>query len=289
MTLEQFHVSGDTTLTWLNGGDTNMDGGAMFGVVPKPLWSRKYPVNEKNQIELRCDPVLIQAEGRNMIMEGGIGRGRLSEKAMKNYGVTEESSVEENLSDLGLSPDDISDVLMTHMHFDHSMGLTKETAEGRKPMYPNAVIWVNEIEWEEMKNPNIRSRNTYFKENWDAIEHQVKTFKKEKEVVPGIRLIHTGGHSAGHCILNISRGDREIWHMADIMPTHAHQNVLWVLAYDDYPLDSIEKKQEYTLPAIEQGAWFMFYHDYKYRMLRWDENGKEIVESLLREEAEESE
>ncbi|WP_147805311.1 YtnP family quorum-quenching lactonase [Alkalicoccus halolimnae] len=287
MTLEQFRVSDDTTLTWLNGGVTNMDGGAMFGVVPRPLWSKKYPVNEKNQIELRCDPVLIQVPGKNLLMEAGIGKGRLSEKALRNYGVTEEAAIEENLNELGLSAEDIDEVLMTHMHFDHSMGLTKETAEGRRPMYPNAVIWVNETEWEEMRTPNIRSKNTYFKENWDAIEHQVRTFKEEKEVFPGIRLIHTGGHSAGHCILNISRGDKNIWHMADIMPTHAHQHVLWVLAYDDYPMDSISKKQEFIPSAIENGNWFMFYHDYKYRMLRWDESGKEIIESLERKEAEE--
>ncbi|SDO13580.1 YtnP family quorum-quenching lactonase [Alkalicoccus daliensis] len=283
MALEKFHVSEDTTLTWLNGGVTHMDGGAMFGVVPRPLWTKKYPVNEKNQIELRTDPILIQMPDRNILLESGIGNGRLSEKAMRNYGVTEEAQLDKNLKELGLTRNDIDTVMMTHMHFDHACGLVLETEDGPAPAFPNAEIWTSQIEWEEMQHPNIRSRNTYFRENWEPVKHLVKTFSDSREIAPGIEMVHTGGHSAGHSIIHISRGDRDIWHMADIMPTHAHQNVLWVLAYDDYPMDSIEKKQKYITPALEREDWFLFYHDYKYRMLRWDKSGKEIAESLNRD------
>lgn len=282
MALEQFQGN-EMTLTWLNGGDTHMDGGAMFGVVPKPLWSKKYPVNEKNQIELRSDPILIQTGDRNIILEAGMGNNRLSEKALRNYGVTEEAKLAESLEKLGLTLKDIDTVMMTHMHFDHASGLVTETEEGPKPTFPNAEIWTSEIEWEETRNPNIRSRNTYFKENWQPVEHQVKTFHTHKEIAPGIEMIHTGGHSAGHSIVHFQDQKRNIWHLADLMPTHAHQHVLWVLAYDDYPMDSIAKKQEYLLPAIEKEDWFMFYHDYKYRMIRWDETGKEVLDSLLRD------
>ncbi|QKS72099.1 MBL fold metallo-hydrolase [Paenalkalicoccus suaedae] len=283
MAQEQWKISEDTTLTWLNGGVTHMDGGAMFGVVPRPLWSKKYPANDANQIELRTDPILIQVDGKNILLEAGIGNGRLNEKQLRNYGVTEEASLEVGLKELGLTLADIDDVLMTHMHFDHASGLTTEVDGERKPAFPNATIWVQEIEWEEMRNPNIRSKNTYFKENWDAIAHQVKTFNSEHEIVPGVKQLHTGGHSAGHSIIHITRGERDIWHFADIMPTHAHQNVLWVLAYDDYPMDSIEKKQQFVAPAIQNEDWIMFYHDYKYRALRFSQDGKEIIDSLLKE------
>ncbi len=106
-------------------GVTNLDGGAMFGVVPKALWSRKYPANEKNQIELLTDPILIQMDGKNILIEAGLGKGKLSEKQLRNFGVTAESNVEESLEYLGLNPEEIDYVLMTHLHNDHVGGLTK--------------------------------------------------------------------------------------------------------------------------------------------------------------------
>ncbi|UCZ52328.1 MBL fold metallo-hydrolase [Bacillus shivajii] len=281
MALEQLKV-GDMTFTWLNGGVTHMDGGAMFGVVPKPLWSKKYPHNDKEQIELRTDPILIQVDNLNILVETGIGNGKFSDKAKRNFGITQESKIIDSLTALKLTANDIDHVLMTHMHFDHASGASKWENEELVPMFPNATFWVQETEWNELKNPNIRSKNTYFEENWKPIEHQVKNFQESVEVVEGIKLIHTSGHSNGHCILKIERGGKKVYHMADLMPTHAHQNVLWVLAYDDYPMDSIAAKQKYLLPAIEDGAWFIFYHDYKYRALKWDESGKEFVEAVLR-------
>ncbi|WP_096189781.1 YtnP family quorum-quenching lactonase [Evansella halocellulosilytica] len=281
MALEQWAI-GDMKMTWLNGGVTHMDGGAMFGVVPKPLWSKKYPLNENNQIELRTDPILIQVNDVNILIETGIGNEKFSDKAMRNFGITQEAKIEESLAALNLTVEDIDHVLMTHMHFDHACGATKWKNGEIVPTFPNATFWIQQTEWDELKNPNIRSRNTYFEENWKPIEHQVKNFKKSVEVVKGIQLIHTGGHSAGHCIVKIDRGGELIYHMADLMPTHAHQNVLWVLAYDDYPMDSIGAKQKYLLPAIENGAAFIFYHDYKYRVIKWDKSGKNMVETVVR-------
>ncbi|WP_203361447.1 MBL fold metallo-hydrolase [Bacillus sp. REN10] len=273
---------GELTLTWLNGGATNLDGGTMFGVVPKPLWSRKYPVNEKNQIELRTDPIFFQLEGKNILIEAGIGKDRLSDKQKRNYGVSEESQIEESLKQLGLTPDDIDIVLMTHMHFDHVLGLTKVVDGELTPAFPNAVIYTSETEWKEMREPNIRSKNTYWKENWEAITDQVQTFEGELEVVPGVKMIHSGGHSDGHSIIIIEQGGETLIHMADLMPTHAHQNVLWVMAFDDYPMDSIAMKQKYLPEGMQKGAWFIFYHDAMYRAVKWNENG-EIIDYVKRE------
>ncbi|MBU9721075.1 MULTISPECIES: YtnP family quorum-quenching lactonase [Bacillaceae] len=270
------------TFTWLNGGVTHMDGGAMFGVVPKPLWSCKYPVNDLNQIELRTDPILIQVDGLNLLVETGIGNGKFSEKQKRNFGITEESTLEEDLQQLGLTTDDIDHILMTHMHFDHASGAAKWEGEKLVPTFPNATIWVQKTEWEELRQPNIRSRNTYFEGNWKPIEHQVKTYQESVEVVNGVKLVHSGGHSAGHSILMIDRGGEKIVHMADLMPTHAHQNSLWVLAYDDHPMASISAKEKYLVPAIKEEAWFIYYHDYKYRAIKWDESGKEVQDAILR-------
>ncbi len=272
---------GQTTITWLKGGVTHMDGGAMFGVVPKPLWTRKYAVNEKNQIELRTDPLLIQRDGQNILLEAGIGNGKLNEKQKRNYGVEEESFIEESLHTLGLTTGDIHYVLMTHMHFDHACGLTKWKNGQLTSVFPNAKIMTSSVEWEEMQNPNIRSANTYWKENWEAVKEQVTTFDSQLSILEGLEMHHTGGHSDGHSIVIIRDGGETIVHMADLMPTHAHENPLWVLAYDDYPMTSIKNKQKWIAYGKQHQAWFTFYHDAIYRGIKWNENG-EIIDKLER-------
>ncbi len=273
---------GDLTLKWLNGGDTFLDGGAMFGVVPKPLWSKKYPCNERNQIELRTDPILIQKEGINLLIDSGIGFGRLNEKQLRNFGVTEESKLEASLLQLGLTPADIDYVLMTHLHFDHASGLTLQTEEGRQPAFPQAKIIVSDIEWNEMRQPNIRSRNTYWAENWEAIVNQVIPFSQEYQVLEEIKMIHTGGHSQGHSIICIESKGEKALHFGDLMPTHAHQNPLWVLAYDDYPMDSIYAKEKWVKKVLEEEWWVTFYHDAQYRAIKWNKDGM-ILDSVIRE------
>ncbi|QPC47272.1 YtnP family quorum-quenching lactonase [Mangrovibacillus cuniculi] len=279
--MEKLHI-GKFAVTWLRGGITQMDGGAMFGVVPKPLWSKKYPHNEKNQIPLRTDPLLIQVEGKNILLEAGIGNDLLTEKQQRNYGVSEESLVEQDLTSLGLTPNDIDIVCMTHVHFDHVLGLSKMQGGTRTSMFPNAEIYISEVEWNEMQNPNIRSRNTYWEENYRPIEKQVKTFKEEITIVEGLKMTHTGGHSNGHSVVTISSEGEHLIHMGDLMPTHAHFSPLWVLAYDDYPMTSIEQKQRFIQPQIEKDAWFTFYHDAVFRAVKFSSDGT-IQESIKRE------
>ncbi|PEZ09012.1 hypothetical protein CN326_04890 [Bacillus sp. AFS018417] len=276
---------GDIQVTWLQGGNTHLDGGAMFGVVPKSLWSRKYSHNDKNQIYLRTDPLLLQTKDGNMLIDSGIGNNKMNEKMKRNQGVTEESSVEQSLAQLGLKAEDIQYILMTHLHFDHASGLTKWEGEKLVPTFPNAKIYVSQTEWDEMRNPNIRSRNTYWKENWEPIVHQVHLFMEEVNVTDEIRMVHTGGHSDGHAVVVAQSQNETLLHLADLMPTHAHQNVLWVMAYDDYPMTSIGNKQKWMKYGAEQKAWFTFYHDAYYRAVKWDEEGH-MVEKLEREEAE---
>ncbi|WP_349408202.1 YtnP family quorum-quenching lactonase [Pseudalkalibacillus sp. SCS-8] len=273
---------GDVKLFWLNGGVTHMDGGAMFGVVPKPLWSKKYPVNEKNQIELRTDPIFFQYEGKNILIESGMGNNKLTDKQRRNYGVDEESHIDSELAKFNLTTADIDLVLMTHLHFDHACGLTKPSGDGYESTFKNATIITSATEWNEMRNPNVRSRNTYWEMNWKGIESQVETYEDRMEVLPGLHMIHTGGHSDGHSILMFEQGDEKLVHMADLMPTHAHKNPLWVLAYDDYPMTSIGQKQEWIPKGTGEGAWFTFYHDAIYRAVKFDEQG-EIINSVKRE------
>jgi glyoxylase-like metal-dependent hydrolase (beta-lactamase superfamily II) len=265
---------GKLSFTWLSGGVTHLDGGAMFGVVPKPLWSRRYSVNENNQIELRTDPILVQDGEKNILIESGIGQNKMSDKQKRNFGVTEESKLEESLHLLGLTVKDIDLVLMTHLHFDHACGLTKWDGDKLVPTFENADIIVSQIEWDEMRNPNIRSKSTYWKENWLAIEEKVKPFIGEVSVSDEIKMIHTGGHSDGHAIISFHSQNEQALHMADLLPTHAHKNPLWVMAYDDYPMQSIKEKEHWIEKGIKEDAWFIFYHDATYRALKWNLNGE---------------
>ncbi|WP_462411278.1 YtnP family quorum-quenching lactonase [Neobacillus sp. Marseille-QA0830] len=274
---------GNVSLTWLSGGVTHLDGGAMFGVVPKPLWSRKYPSNDKNQIKLMTDPILVQVDGENLLIESGLGNGKMTEKQIRNYGVTRESEIAASLEKLGLTPDSIDYVLMTHLHFDHACGLTRPVGDGYQSAFPNARIIASKIEWDEMRQPNIRSKSTYWKENWESISSQVETFEETWNHGP-IQMIHTGGHSDGHSIIIIENQGEMAIHMADLMPTHAHQNVLWVMAYDDYPMNSITAKEKWLPYAMSKQAWFTFYHDAYYRAVKWGTENGQIIDSIKVEE-----
>lgn len=279
--METLHV-GRAKLTWLNGGVTHLDGGAMFGVVPKPLWSRKYPHNDKNQIELRTDPILLELDGKKFLIDAGIGNEKMTDKQLRNFGVDEESSVEDSLQQLGYHSREIDGILMTHLHFDHACGLTKWEDENLVPAFENAVIYTSSVEWNEMKNPNLRSRNTYWEENWKPIQDKVRPFEESMEIHEGLHMIHTGGHSAGHSVIKFGDGEDLFIHMADIMPTHAHQNVLWVLAYDDYPVTSVHQKEDWMKYGYNRKAWYTFYHDAYYRALQFNQDG-DVVNQVKRQ------
>ncbi|MCC5889235.1 MAG: MBL fold metallo-hydrolase [Alkalibacterium sp.] len=266
---------GNTKVTWLNGGITKMDGGAMFGPVPKPLWSRKYPCNEHNQIELVTEPILVEKEGTHYLIDGGIGKGRLSEKQLKNFGASEGVPLEEDLAKLNLKPELIDKVLMTHLHFDHVAGLVKKSGDKLVPAFPNAEIIVERREWEAIKYPMKRTQGTYWEENWKTIEKQVILFDSYYQAAEGVELIHTGGHSPGHCLVKLTDQDKVAVHFSDILPTHAHMNPLWVSAFDDYPLNTIEAKEKWLPEAVNNQWVILFYHDAYYRALKFNGNPKE--------------
>jgi glyoxylase-like metal-dependent hydrolase (beta-lactamase superfamily II) len=269
---------GRARLTWLCGGVNFLDGGAMFGVVPKALWSRQYPCNDKNLIELRTDPLLLQVDGKNFLIDSGIGNGKLTDKQMRNFGVLEESAVEASLAEMDLSVTDIDAVLMTHLHFDHACGLTRKSGDTYESIFKNIPIYTSAVEWNEMRDPNIRSVNTYWEMNWKPITDQVQTFDKEKGIVAGLKMIHTGGHSDGHSIIVFEDGDECFIHMADIMPTHGHQNKLWALAYDDYPVTSVHQKERWMDFGYQRGAWYTFYHDAYFRAIKFNKSGERVDE-----------
>ncbi len=254
---------GDFELTWLNGGTFELDGGAMFGVVPKVLWQKKYPVNAENTIPMHAWPILVKTPKELVLIESGIGN-KLTDKQKKIFRVTREWSVPEDLKKLGLDRGDIGCVILTHYDFDHAGGVIMQDAAGGLSLtFPKARHILQKKEWDDVMNPNIRNINTYWPVNNEFMKGKknLELVEGEFEVFPGIKVVHTGGHNTGHQIVLLeSRGEKAL-HLADLLPTHAHANPLWIMAYDNFPMDSIAMKEKWIKAGVSENAWFTFYHD----------------------------
>lgn len=272
----KFHMTFLDNLKALN------DGGTHFGPVPRAVWNRKYPVDNNNQIPQVIDPILLQYEGQNILIDTGLGTSKMDKKAMRNAGISEEAKLIDSLAEIDIKPEHIDMVIMTHMHNDHAGGLTTLVDGVIKSTFPKATIYINNIEWDEVRNPNKRTAGTYLKDNWEPIQDQVKTWEESFEVNEAISLHHTGGHSNGHSIVLIKQDNEELILMGDLMLTIAHRNPLWVSALDDYPMDSIAAKEKWLTYAFENNCRFIFYHEPFYAMVQFDKEGKEIVNSVKR-------
>ncbi|WP_105992524.1 YtnP family quorum-quenching lactonase [Staphylococcus simulans] len=270
---------GKYELHYLNGGMTNMDGGTMFGPVPKPLWERKIPVNDKNQVPMTTHPILIRTGEQNILIDTGLGEGKLTDKQKRNFGVENESLVAQDLNELGLKPEDIDIVLMTHLHYDHASGLADLDGNA---IFKNAIHYIQQDEWHEFLAPNLRSKATYWPMNQGDYQKRMILFEDDIEVVPGIHMYHTGGHSFGHSIITIESEGEKAVHMADIFPSHAHLNPLWVTSYDDYPMQSIREKERWLPWLIMQDYWFLYYHDAAYFAVKFDKDDHTIKAAVER-------
>lgn len=271
------YIFHDMTFTWLDGVMFNIDGGTLFGPVPRAVWGRSYPYNDNNQIPCTSDPILIQYQNKNYLIDASIDTNKMDEKTKRNAGIYSDGDFLGSLTEMNLTPDDIDFVMMTHMHNDHASGLTYIDGSEVKSQFPNAVIYMSQSEWDEVRNPNMRTQNTYLKINWEPIQNQVVTFDGTLEVAPGIIMEHTGGHSKGHSIIRFEQNNETILHMADILLTFVHTNPLWVGAVDDYPMDSIAAKQKLMKEALENNYRFLFYHDPFYRVIQYSEDGKSLI------------
>lgn len=274
------YVFHDMTFTWLDGITFNMDGGMLFGPVPRALWGRYYPYNEKNQIPCNADPILIQYQNKNYLIDTSLDLNKMDEKALKHTNVEDVGNILGSLAELGLTPEDIDVVMMTHMHNDHASGLTYLDNGELKSRYPNAVIYMSAKEWDDVRNPLARTIKTYLKENWEPIVDQVQTFDAKLEIAPGITMELTGGHTRGHSIVRFEQNGDTAIHAADILMSFVHASPLWVGGVDDYPLDSISAKQSLMEEALENNFAFLFYHDPFYRVIRYTEDGKNIDYAL---------
>lgn len=261
--LSEHLTIGDFQIYWLNGGNFRLDGGTMFGAVPKVLWEKKCRADAANTLPFTNDVLLIKAPGHNLIVDTGLGN-KLTDKQRSIFQVTTPWSLVDDLAATGLSKEDIDHVLLTHCDFDHAGGIVMYNPEGLEELtFPNAVHYVQQAEWEDVEQPCRRAQSTYWPENFNLLKKkgQLEIISGDAEVIPGITLRHTGGHTRGHQLIEITSKGESAVHLGDLFPTHYHTNPLWIMAYDNFPLEVIDRKEEYFSRYQQLNSWFTFYHD----------------------------
>jgi glyoxylase-like metal-dependent hydrolase (beta-lactamase superfamily II) len=253
---------GDLELIPLLDGFFRLDGGAMFGVVPKPLWERRAAADEKNRILLGLRPLVVRG-ARIMIIDAGIG-DKMDPKSSEIYGIDRAENLDASLAAAGLTAGDIEIVLASHLHFDHAGGFTKRDRSGAlTPRFPNARYVVRTAEWEDATHPHERNRASYLAENFVPLMEAgvLDLVPEDGAIMPGVRVVRTGGHTMHHQIVFIESGGRTAVFAADLMPTAAHVSEPWIMAYDLYPMDTLTFKRQFVREAIARDYLVFFEHD----------------------------
>ncbi len=254
---------GDLELTPLIDRHFRLDGGAMFGVVPKPLWEKRAPADARNRISMAMRPLLVRSGGSLMIIDAGAGE-KMEPKLQEIYGFDRSESLDASLAAAGVKAEDVAIVLATHLHFDHAGGFTRRDESGAiVPRFPNARYVINAGEWEDATHPHERNRASYFDENYLPLQEAgvVDFTYGDEEIVPGVRVRRTGGHTRWHQLVHLESGGRTAVFTADLMPTTAHVDLPWIMGYDLFPMETLEFKRAFLREAIEREYVIFFEHD----------------------------
>jgi len=245
-------------------GNLRLDGGAMFGVVPKVMWQDQYPADENNLCNWAMRCLLIEDEDRLILIDNGIG-DKQDHSFLKHYHLNGDDTLESSLASYGFKPEDITDMILTHLHFDHcggSIGFNDDQT-GFVPTFPNATYWVSRAQYEWTIDPNHRESASFLKENIIPIEEsgQLKLIEEEGEILPNISIRIYNGHTEGQAIPLISYHGRTLAFMADLLPSSAHIPMPWIMSYDTRPLQTLEDKARFYKEAIPGDFVLFFEHD----------------------------
>jgi glyoxylase-like metal-dependent hydrolase (beta-lactamase superfamily II) len=256
---------GDYRLEVVPDTEFRLDGGAMFGVVPRALWSEVCPPDEHNRIRLNMNCLFIETDTERILIETGIG-DKWSEKQAAMYGITRERPLGQSLFEItGFAAEEITIVVNTHLHFDHAGGnTTVSRASGQLvPTFPNARYFVSRAEFEHANAPHERDRASYMPENWRPLQErgQLELKEADYEVVPGLRMETVVGHSQTMQCVRLERGQRVLYGFYDLVPCAAHVPLAWIMSYDLYPVETLEAKRRLLPQAAREGWLCLFYHD----------------------------
>jgi glyoxylase-like metal-dependent hydrolase (beta-lactamase superfamily II) len=250
-------------IAWVSGGRFRADGGAMFGVVPKVLWQKKAPPDEHNRVLLETNCLVVRTGRQTILIDSGYGN-KASQTTQEHYALQTGHPLLENLARLGLSPDEITLVVLTHLHFDHVGGCTVRDMSGRTaPAFPKAKHLVQRAEWDDATSNPPELAGSYFAGDLIPLEEAglVERLDGDAEILDGLRTRVTGGHTRGHQIVYCGRDDRQIIHLSDLCPSAAHLKTFWVAAYDIDPLTIRRVKPQILGEAADCGGLVLFGHD----------------------------
>ncbi len=268
---------GDLEFWILNDGGFRLDGGSMFGVVPKPLWEKKFPADERNRISLEMNCLLVRAAGKTLLIETGAG-DKWDAKRRDIYAIGNGKRLPEQLAARGVGLDQIDYVVNTHLHFDHC-GWNTRIEDGRAvPTFPNAQYIVQRGELEHAKRPSERDQASYMADNFLPIEAADKwlLLEGDREIVAGVEVIRVPGHNADMQCVRLSGGGKSAFFFVDLVPTTAHLSYPWIMAFDLYPLTTLANKRKWIPEVAREGALALFAHDGKVPAARLHAHNDEI-------------
>jgi glyoxylase-like metal-dependent hydrolase (beta-lactamase superfamily II) len=269
---------GDYRVEIIPDTEFRLDGGAMFGVVPRTLWSKVCPPDELNRIRMNMNCVFIDTGKERILIETGIGE-KWSAKQTEMFGITRRQALAESLRTIaGVEADKITIVINTHLHFDHAGGNTALNGDGEAvPAFPNARYFVSATEFEHAETPSERDRASYLPENWRPLVStgQLELKEADYEVAPGLRMETHPGHNRSMQCWRINATGQTLFGFADLVPMRAHVPFAWIMGYDLYPVETLEVKKKLLPQAAREGWACLFYHDPEEALCKLvDENGK---------------
>jgi glyoxylase-like metal-dependent hydrolase (beta-lactamase superfamily II) len=247
----------------IEAGNFQVDGGAVFGVVPKRVWQKRYPCNDENFCRLAMRCLLIDTGEKLILIDAGTGDKQL--EYLKYYDFTGVINFETELNKLGYSCAGITDVILTHLHFDHCGGCTKFNDDRSKVemTFPNATHWVAEAQWKNFLNPNIREGDSYFPENMLPIQEEgkLRLVTENQFICPEVEIRIFNGHTVGQLVSYINTGQKTYVYVGDVIPVSATVPVSWISAYDTYPITAMAEKKVLLDEAVEKQQILFFEHD----------------------------
>ena len=246
----------------ISGGKYKLDGGAMFGVIPKPLWEKTNPADERNRVELETNCLLIDSGEKKILVDTGNGT-KFTQKEKDIFGLEDRSVLVESLKGKGFEPSEIDIVILSHLHFDHAGGATINEGDKVVPTFPKATYIIQKGEWDDAMSNFGVMKYSYRKDNLIPLQEsgQIEFIEGDAEVVPGLSTVVTGAHTRNHQIIKIDSEDDKGVYFADLVPTTSHLKPPYLMAYDLFPHEVLMKKKDFLNQAAEEKWRIFFDHD----------------------------